>query len=464
MRSHVFTLGESFKRQAAALLCGAAIAVSTPVAAGPELGVYRWDVPNGPANVDAFSQWLGKPVELAEAFEAADSWDNIDGAGWQLGPWSQWVRAQLGRNLILAVPMLPGISGVSLAQCAAGQYDARWTNLANELAYYGLHWAYLRLGWEPDGGWYAWAAPQGQGNEANYAGCFRRIVQVMRNAQPASQWKFVWNPTTAWWDKSYLDAIWPGNEYVDVVGIDLYDQSWASGTYPYPSTCDASCRLARQQTAWSNHLWYLSTIRNFAVGHGKPMAIPEWGAALRPDGHGGGDNAYFVQKMYEFIHDPANYVAFHSYFNVSASDIDARLTDSVTGDAPSGASRFPESAQRFRQLFGAATPQPEPTPAPTPEPGSADTTPPTVSIASPADGSVLYRRTSVTLEAGASDNVGVVSVDFSVNGRHVCRVEAPPWRCSWRTFNGMTRSYDVRATATDLSGNTASASQSYPGR
>ena len=340
-------VGESFGRRAVKLLCAAAIAMfASASAAGPEFGVYRWDVPNGPANVDAYSEWLGKPVTLAEAFEASDTWDNIDGASWQLGPWSQWARAQSGRNLILGVPMLPGTANVSLAQCAAGQYDVRWTNLANELAYYGLHWAYLRLGWEPDGGWYAWRAPQGQGNEANYAGCFRRVVQVMRNAQPANQWKFVWNPTTAWWDKSYLDAIWPGNEYVDVVGIDLYDQSWATGTYPYPSGCDASCRLARQQTAWGHHLWYLSTIRDFALAHGKPMAIPEWGAAIRPDGHGGGDNPFFVQRMHEFIHDPLNYVAFHSYFNVSASDIDARLTGSVTGDAPSGVTSFPQSHYR----------------------------------------------------------------------------------------------------------------------
>ena len=342
------------KKIPARLCCALLSAAALSASAAPEMGVYRWDAPNGPANVDAFSQWLGKPVTLGEAFEATDTWDNVDGAGWQLGPWSQWVRAQNGRNLILSVPMLAGgwdlagpdrVAGtaddLSLAKCAAGQYDQHWQNLANELAYYGLHWAYLRLGWEPDGGWYAWRAPLGSGNEASYAGCFRRIVQVMRNTQPANQWKFVWNPTTAWWDKAYLDTIWPGNDYVDVVGLDIYDQSWATGTYPYPSDCDATCRLSRQQTAWSHQSWYLHTMRDFALARGKPMAIPEWGVAIRADGHGGGDNPFFVQKMHEFITDPGNYVAFHSYFNVSAVDIDARLTDSVTGDVPTGPTRFP---------------------------------------------------------------------------------------------------------------------------
>ncbi|HWI38421.1 MAG TPA: glycosyl hydrolase, partial [Burkholderiales bacterium] len=386
-----------------------------------ELGVYRWDAPGGPANVDAFELWLGKPVQLAEAFEARDIWDNIDGAAWQLGPWSQWVRAKAGRNLVLGVPMLPATSGVSLDQCAAGQYDAYWRNLANELAYYGLHWAYLRLGWEMDGNWYAWGAPQGSGREAAFAGCFRRVVTTMRATQPASQWKFVWNPTATWTDPAWLNATWPGDAYVDVVGIDLYDQSWAANTYPYPSTCDSACRLARQQTAWNGYAWYLQTMRNFAVSHGKPLAIPEWGLYTRSDGHGGGDNPYYIRKMSEFIADPGNYVQFNVYFDVTAPDGDHQIS------APTA---FPQSASVYQQLFGAApAPTPTPTPTPTPAP-TVDTTPPSVFLSLPSAGTTIARRSTVSVEATAADNVGVAAVEFSVNGRLACRVVASPWRCA----------------------------------
>jgi hypothetical protein len=293
-------------------------------------------------------------VSVAAAFEASATWDDIDGAAWQLGPWSQWVKAQPGRNIALAVPMLPP-SGGSLASCSAGQYDAYWANLANELAYYSLHWAYLRLGWEMDGTWFSWNAAPGSGKEAAYAGCFRRVVQVMRQAQPANQWKFVLNPTVGWYSKAYLDAIWPGDEYVDVVALDLYDQSWKANTYPYPSTCDAACRLTSQQNAWNDYSWHLYTARDFAIAHGKKVALPEWGIAVRPDGHGGGDNPYFIRKMYEFINDPANNVAYHAYWNVSAADIDGRLTNSVAGDSPSDATRFPQAASAFKTLFSAST-------------------------------------------------------------------------------------------------------------
>ncbi|HUQ76732.1 MAG TPA: Ig-like domain-containing protein [Burkholderiales bacterium] len=433
-------------------------------AGAAEFGVYRSEAPAGPASVDAFELWLGKSVQLAEAFEARDIWDNIDGAAWQLGPWSQWVRAKAGRNLVLSVPMLPGTGGVSLASCAAGQYDVYWRNLANELAYYGLHWAYLRLGWEMDGNWYAWGAPQGSGQEANFAGCFRRIVTTMRATQPASQWKFVWNPTATWTDPAWLNATWPGDAYVDLVGIDLYDQSWVQNTYPYPSTCDSACRLARQQTAWNTHAWYLQTMRNFAVTHGKPFALPEWGVVARTDGHGGGDNPYFIQKMYEFIADPANYVQFSVLFDANAPEANYNLS------GLDAATAFPQAAAKFRQLFAtvtAPTPTPAPVPVPVPAPAptpAADATPPSVALGTPPAGTVIRRRSTVTMEASASDNVGVVAVEFSINGRLACRVLTSPYRCSASVGNKNDTTYTLTARALDAAGNAASYSRTYSAR
>lgn len=417
-----------------------------------DLGVYRWEAPTGPANVDAFELWLGRSVQLAEAFEPRDTWDNIDGAAWQLSAWSQWVRAKPGRNLVLSVPMLPSTGGVSLAACAAGQYDVYWRNLANDLAYYGLHWAYLRLGWEMDGNWYAWGAPKGSGLEASFAGCFRRVVQTMRATQPANQWKFVWNPTATWTDPAWLDAAWPGDAYVDVVGIDLYDQSWVANTYPYPATCDSACRLARQQTAWTSHAWYLQTMRNFAAAHGKPFAIPEWGIVSRSDGHGGGDNPYYVQKMYEFISDPTNLVQFSVLFDFNAPEANYHLS------GLDGTTAFPLAAAKFRELFGAATPTPTPTPVPAP---AADRTPPSVRLELPVAGTAIQRRSTITMEATASDDVGIAAVEFSVNGRLACRVTAAPYRCTASVGNKNDSSYVLNARAVDAAGNAASYSRTY---
>jgi hypothetical protein len=261
------------------------------------------------------------------------------------------VKAKPGRNLSYAVALFP--SGGSLASCAAGEYDVHWRNLANNLASYGLHSAYLRLGYEMDA-ISLWGAFKGSGKEASFAGCFRRVVQVMRQTQPANQWKFVFNPTDQNPGRAWLEATWPGDAYVDVVGVDPYDHSWVENTYPYPSTCGATCRLTRQQTAWSYQASNLNILRDFAIAHGKPMAIPEWGVITRPDGHGGGDNPYYIQKMHEFITNPANKVVFHALFNTS-SDLDHRLNGPTYYDNPGGPTRFPEAAARYKELFGSGS-------------------------------------------------------------------------------------------------------------
>ena len=263
-------------RRAGELLLAAAVAISSAAShADPEVSVYRWDAPAGPANIDGFSQWLGTPVTIASVFHGASAWSEIEGQDGQLSTWAQWVLGQNGRNLTIAVGMFP--PGGSLSSCANGSYDAHWRKLADNLAYHGLHWAYLRLGWEMDSGSRAWSAPPGSGREARYASCFRRIVQVMRQEQPANQWKFVLNTAQTWNNASYLESIWPGDAYVDVVAMSFYDESWATNTYPYPSSCDANCRATRQQNAWNANSSKLFMMRDFAAGHGKQMALAEWG-------------------------------------------------------------------------------------------------------------------------------------------------------------------------------------------
>jgi hypothetical protein len=422
------SLASRGKAAAARLLCGAAIGVlSLASQAAPGSGVYRWE---SPANVDDFSQWLGRQVDIATAYQARATWDDIDGASWQLSPWSQWVKARSGRNLSLGIGLLPP-SGASLASCAAGQYDVYWRNLANNLAYYGLHWAYLRLGWEMDGGWYAWGAPPGSGKEASFAGCFRRVVQVMRQAQPANQWKFVFNPTVdTWRTTTYLNAIWPGDAYVDVVGVDIYDQSWATNTYPYPSTCDAACRLTRQQTAWNGYSYWLNILRNFALSHGKPLAFPEWGVITRSDGHGGGDNPYFVQKMQEFIFNPANYVAFHAYFNITNTKVDSRLTYSTAYDNPTGSTRFPNSAARFKQLFGAAS---------------------SLTFTAPAAGATISGSFSDSSGCEVT-GTGIARVVFFMDTTQLNTEYSGPWQCKLDTRKFANGTHTLRATAYNSAG------------
>ncbi len=86
-----------------------------------------------------------------------------------------------------------------------------------------------------------------------------------------------------------------------------------------------------------------------------------------------------------------------------------------------------------------------------------DTTPPTVSITSPAEGATVLRKSTVVLSASATDNVGVVRVEFYVNGSLQCTDTSAAYTCSWKVPNQPNRSYQIQARAYDQAGNSASA-------
>ena len=71
------------------------------------------------------------------------------------------------------------------------------------------------------------------------------------------------------------------------------------------------------------------------------MALPEWAAAARSDGHGGGDNASFIDHVFDFIEDPANNVAYTHYFNTYSTSNDHSLT---AGHLPTAAAEYRQRA------------------------------------------------------------------------------------------------------------------------
>src|SRR5690349_20326259 len=81
-----------------------------------------------------------------------------------------------------------------------------------------------------------------------------------------------------------------------------------------------------------------------------------------------------------------------------------------------------------------------------------DTTAPTVSITAPASGATVSGTVSVT--ATASDNVGVASVQFQLDGANAGSLDTTsPYAYSWNTSTASCGSHTVRAIAKDGAGN-----------
>jgi hypothetical protein len=85
-------------------------------------------------------------------------------------------------------------------------------------------------------------------------------------------------------------------------------------------------------------------------------------------------------------------------------------------------------------------------------PASSDTTPPTVSISAPAEGSTVSG--TVTVSASAADNVGVVSVQFQLDGANLGAEDtAAPYTVAWNTTAVPNGAHTLTAVARDAAGN-----------
>ena len=82
----------------------------------------------------------------------------------------------------------------------------------------------------------------------------------------------------------------------------------------------------------------------------------------------------------------------------------------------------------------------------------ADTTAPTVALTAPASGATVSGTVSVS--ANASDNVGVTSVQFQLDGANLgAAVTAAPWTTSWNSNTASAGSHTLTAIARDAAGN-----------
>lgn len=89
--------------------------------------------------------------------------------------------------------------------------------------------------------------------------------------------------------------------------------------------------------------------------------------------------------------------------------------------------------------------------------GSGDTTAPTVSVTAPTAGSTVSG--TVAVSANASDNIGVVGVQFKVDGVNVGAEDTnSPFTVNWNTTSATNGSHTITAVARDAAGNTTTSS------
>ena len=193
------------------------------------------------------------------------------------------------------------------AECAAGDYNTYATEFAQSMVAAGLGYTVIRLEAEMNGNWNVGSLGSTQAAWTQWDQCWDQEVTAMR-AVPGAHFLFDWN-INAYYQDFPLANIYPGNAYVDIIGIDQYD----AGSSSLPAS-----GIAR----WNglvNEADGLNAVAAFATANNKPMSIPEWGTYSTAQTLGAGDDGTFVTEMAQFIdcHD----VAYQSYYNANNADV-----------------------------------------------------------------------------------------------------------------------------------------------
>jgi Glycosyl hydrolase family 26 len=339
---------------------GSSGASSTPMgtslatdAAG--LGLYDGDYSS--AGIETAASWLGSPssIRYAQDFVDATDWSHIS-TPWQLSNWEGTPY-----TMVWGVPMLP--CGAPSTQCptnvsdfnevADGGADGYYKTLAKNLVSAGFGSSYIRLGWEFNATWMGWSICNQDGSgltswASDFVPAFRNIVTSMRSVSGAN-FKFIWNPL----DSSnvscagvHLEDFYPGDSYVDVVALDVYDGMGQS-------TSDTA-RWSDLMNGVNAGLWTsvapsvngqkfegygMKWLVAFGKEHGKLVGIPEWG--LEPPGPpeaGGGDDAYFVTQMANWI--KANATGPAIFWNYGNGTLPLDIPKYTNGGTPAATAAF----------------------------------------------------------------------------------------------------------------------------
>ncbi|MGE0220268.1 glycoside hydrolase family 26 protein [Mycolicibacterium sp.] len=121
---------------------------------------------------------------------------------------------------------------VRMRELAAGVHDRHLRWWAAQLATAGCT-VYLRFGHEFNGHWYPWSPASGVSPQC-FVEAWRHIHDVVSDACDTASW--VWSPTAGVPPGPALEEWYPGERYVDVIGVDGYNwgasQAWSRWVQP----------------------------------------------------------------------------------------------------------------------------------------------------------------------------------------------------------------------------------------
>ena len=263
---------------------------------------------------EGFAAAMGRPTfmnSFVDFTQDPSQWPAS--AAWNA--WSWAMSPVVGHDItpVIGVPMASnaggwGNAGSFFRAISAGVYDSDYTGIIDAWVAQGYSTMVLRLGYEMNGTFMAWYAGSDPATNAEWVAAFRHLATIMHEAaaRDGATVAIVWNPNEESWTGMSVAGLYPGDAYVDVIGVDVYNvlypldlTDWKTGgqdpdlstwmavplnrghfwTYPSANAWNPTGQVAGspalEYTGWS-----LSDTIALAQQHGKPIAVAESGAGL----------------------------------------------------------------------------------------------------------------------------------------------------------------------------------------
>lgn len=271
-------------------------------------GMYTEQAPFNWATFDATSAKVGVSPNVVGYFSG---WDENFRANAVTRSWQQ------GRLPLMTWESRPIDAGndtvdepaYSLPNIIRGDFDAYLHQYAKDIVATGLPLA-IRLDHEMNGIWYPWSETDGQGKSINgnsagdYVKMWRHVHDVFQQEGANNLVMWLWAPNivnnlpATHKAPGYLESLYPGDEYVDWVGLSGYLRP------PYKSDNDFSFDYTFKAS--------LDKLRSIT---GKPILLAEVGAS-ETEGH----KAAWISSFFQALAKPENddIIGF-SWFNLAVT-------------------------------------------------------------------------------------------------------------------------------------------------
>lgn len=257
-----------------------------------------------------------------------DTWPDVDNS-------ESWLAGLEKPAVMFPVPLC--LTGQTLAQAWSANAGV-FTTIGKDLIAAGVvaSESIIRLGHEFSGPWYPWYIGA---DPANWLKCFQRASLELKalgfkvfwctaiNSQPFSNNKGM----------ALADG-YPGDQYVDIIGGDLYAEAYA----PLGNNSPANA-----SKVWAEILagpWGLTATIAFAEAHNKPFGYGELGLATTNDNAGTGDDTTFLPNALNTAKACTSGFAVVEYFSA---------THGEAGRIASDIGEFPNAAAGAKAAFGA---------------------------------------------------------------------------------------------------------------